>query len=170
MSISPPYPFLNTGRPIKVWVLAPHLEQRDANIDYYYDFSQSIAEYEKAFATLGLAWQWQPLSLNNYQEIIETIADEQAASEFTPVVLNLCDGDEINGTPGISVLRYLEEKGLLFIGTDSGLFYSTNDGDTWFRPKSFLMNIMTGVNELPEVLSGPGGRPLHWRRPVLPDL
>jgi len=44
-----------------------------------------------------------------------------------------------------------EEK--LFLGSDSGLFFSTNDGQTWFRPKSFLMNIMTGAPQLPEVLS-----------------
>ena len=30
---------------LKIWVLAPHLITDDANIDYYYDFSQSIAEY-----------------------------------------------------------------------------------------------------------------------------
>ena len=41
----------------------------------------------------------------------------------------------------------------LFLGTDSGLFFSTNSGLTWFRPKSFLMNIMTGAPKLPEVLS-----------------
>ena len=36
----------------KVWVLAPHLHTGDANVDYYYDFSQSIQEYTKAFAEL----------------------------------------------------------------------------------------------------------------------
>ena len=29
-----------TNHQIKVWVLAPLLETNDANIDYYYDFSQ----------------------------------------------------------------------------------------------------------------------------------
>jgi len=32
---------------IKVFVLAPSLITEDANINYYYDFSQSIAEYTK---------------------------------------------------------------------------------------------------------------------------
>jgi hypothetical protein len=38
--------------PVKVWVLAPHIESQDDNIDYYYDFSQSIAEYTKVFNEL----------------------------------------------------------------------------------------------------------------------
>jgi len=93
---------------IKVWVLAPLLETNDANIDYYYDFSQSIAEYEKTFNELGIEWKWQPVTIKNYPAIIETIAKEKEFGNKTPVVFNLCDGDEINGTPGIYVVRLLE--------------------------------------------------------------
>jgi len=98
---------------IKVWVLAPLLESNDANIDYYYDFTQSFAEYEKTFAELGIEWKWQPVTINNFRAIIETIYAEREFGNKTPVVFNLCDGDEINGTPGISVVRLLEEKGLI---------------------------------------------------------
>ncbi|MBM6669152.1 hypothetical protein H6A64_15305, partial [Lacrimispora saccharolytica] len=41
------------------------------------------------------------------------------------VVLNLCDGDEINGTPGISVVKLLEEKELIFTGADEYFYYVT---------------------------------------------
>ncbi len=108
---------------IKVWVLAPLLETNDANIDYYYDFSQSIAEYEKTFAELGIEWKWQPVTINNYPSIIEQIAKEKDFGDKTPVVFNLCDGDEINGTPGISVIKLLEEKGLIYTGADE-YFYN----------------------------------------------
>lgn len=114
-----PYP----NQQIKVWVLAPLLESNDEKIDYYYDFSQSIAEYEKTFAALGIEWKWQPVTINNYSEIIETIINEKATSAKTPVVFNLCDGDEINGTPGLSVVRLLEEKGLIYTGSDE-YFYT----------------------------------------------
>ena len=57
-----------TNHQIKVWVLAPLLETNDANIDYYYDFTQSIAEYEKTFAELGIEWQWQPVTIKDYAE------------------------------------------------------------------------------------------------------
>lgn len=110
---------------IKVWVLAPMLETNDANIDYYYDFSQSIAEYEKTFTELGIEWKWQPVTIKDYPEIIELIAKEKDFGNKTPVVFNLCDGDEVNGTPGISVVRLLEEKGLIYTGSDEYFYHIT---------------------------------------------
>lgn len=114
-----------TNHQIKVWVLAPLLESNDANIDYYYDFTQSIAEYEKTFAELGIEWQWQPVTIKDYAAVIETIAKEKDFSNKTPVVFNLCDGDEINGTPGISVVKLLEEKGLIYTGSDEYFYRIT---------------------------------------------
>ncbi len=108
---------------IKVWVLAPHLITSDANIDYFYDFSQSIAEYEKTFAELGIEWKWQPVTMENYPKVIAGIVQEKEVGNKTPVVFNLCDGDEVNGTPGISVLKLLEEKELLYTGSDE-YFYN----------------------------------------------
>ena len=35
-----------------VWVLAPFVETNDENLDYYYDFNQSIEEFTKAFKEL----------------------------------------------------------------------------------------------------------------------
>lgn len=114
-----------TNHQIKVWVLAPLLESNDANIDYYYDFTQSIAEYEKTFAELGIEWQWQPVTINNYAAVIENIAKEKDFGNKTPVVFNLCDGDEINGTPGISVVKLLEERGLIYTGSDEYFYRIT---------------------------------------------
>ena len=101
-----------------VWVLAPHLESNDPNIDYYYDFSQSIAEYTKAFNELDVEWKWQPVTIKNYKKIIDGIAKKNEKDNKIHLVFNLCDGDEVNGTPGISVVRLLEEKGLLYTGSD----------------------------------------------------
>jgi D-alanine-D-alanine ligase len=103
---------------LKIWVLAPSLVTNDANIDYYYDFSQSIAEYTKTFEQLDLPWQWQPVTIDDYAIVIEKIVAEKAAGEFFPLVLNLCDGDEINGTPGISVVKLLDRKRLTYTGSD----------------------------------------------------
>ena len=100
----------------KVWVLAPHLHTGDANVDYYYDFSQSIQEYTKAFAELNTEWVWQPVTMHNYKDVIEMI--EMDATEQPPVILNLCDGDEINGTPGVSVLKYLHQKKMIYTGAN----------------------------------------------------
>jgi D-alanine-D-alanine ligase len=114
-----------TNHQIKVWVLAPLLESSDANIDYYYDFTQSIAEYEKTFAELGIEWQWQPVTIKDYPAIIDLIVKERDFADKTPVVFNLCDGDEINGTPGISVVKLLEEKGLVYTGADEYFYRIT---------------------------------------------
>jgi D-alanine-D-alanine ligase len=114
-----------TNHQIKVWVLAPLLETNDANIDYYYDFTQSFAEYEKTFAELGIEWQWQPVTINDYPAVIDLIVKEKDFGNKTPVVFNLCDGDEINGTPGISVIRLLEEKGLIYTGSDEYFYHIT---------------------------------------------
>ncbi len=108
---------------IKVWVLAPHLVTNDANIDYYYDFSQSIAEYTKTFAELNMDWQWQPVTMNDFETVIDGIAAEKNTLGKSVVVFNLCDGDEINGTPGVSVIHYLEKKQLTYTGADA-FFYN----------------------------------------------
>ncbi len=110
---------------IKVWVLAPYLKSADANIDYYYDFSQSIQEYTTVFAQLDIPWKWQPVTMEDYVTIIDEIVAEKQAGIYFPIVFNICDGDEINGTPGISVLKYLKNKGLVFTGSDEYFYHIT---------------------------------------------
>jgi D-alanine-D-alanine ligase len=107
-------------KPYFIWVLAPHLESEDPNLKYYYDFTQSIAEYTKVFATLNVEWQWQPVTINNYKEIIRMIAESQNGK--TPLLLNLCDGDEVNGTPGVSVIHEIEKYGLIYTGSDAHFY------------------------------------------------
>ena len=110
---------------LKVWVLAPSLTTSDDHIDYYYDFSQCIAEYTKVFDELQINWQWQPVTIFDYQEVIEKMLVEKTSGIHFPVILNLCDGDEINGTPGISVVKYLDEKGLIYTGADAYFYQAT---------------------------------------------
>jgi len=109
--------------PLFIWVLAPHLVTNDANIDYYYDFSQSIDEYTKVFEDLQLPWKWQPVTIHNFKTIIDEIAATK--KNQTPIVLNLCDGDEVNGTPGVSVIHYLKEKELIYTGSDPAFYDNT---------------------------------------------
>lgn len=113
---------LTGNRKLKVWVLAPSVKTNDEQLNYYYDFSQSIDEYTRVFEKIKTAWQWQPVTLNDYQEIIRDIQHELHHGSFFPIVLNLCDGDEVNGTPGISVVRLLEVSGLVFTGADSHFY------------------------------------------------
>ncbi len=110
-------------KPYIIWVLAPHLESDDPNIQHYYDFTQSIKEYTKVFEDLKTEWKWQPVTMDNYKEIIRVIA--QTVNGKTPLVLNLCDGDEVNGTPGVSVIHELEKYGLIYTGSDAHFYTLT---------------------------------------------
>ncbi|MBI1343652.1 MAG: ATP-grasp domain-containing protein [Terrimonas sp.] len=104
----------------KVWVLAPYLHTDDPNIQYYYDFSEARKEYSKVFNELSCEWQWQPVSMHDYRDIVEEI--HLSANGKSPLVINLCDGDEINGTPGISVIEALKKKRIVFTGSDTHFY------------------------------------------------
>jgi D-alanine-D-alanine ligase len=103
-------------------VLAPFVQTNNENLDYYYDFSQSKLEYKKVFSTLQLEWFWVDVQLNNYKEIIETALKKASQHNKQPIFLNLCDGDEQNNTPGISVIHYLQQNQLIYTGA-SAYFY-----------------------------------------------
>ncbi len=103
-------------KPYKIWVLAPYLETNDPNIQHYYDFTQSIQEYTKVFDELKVEWEWQPVTMLSYKKVIRMIAKIESGK--TPIILNLCDGDEINGTPGVSVIKELDRYDLIYTGSD----------------------------------------------------
>ncbi len=98
-----------------IWVLAPSVLSEDPNIIYYYDFDQSIKEYTKVFEELQLSWTWQPIRLDNYKLVIKRIKED--ANQRKVLVLNLCDGDEINQAPGVSVIQELEAQELIYSGS-----------------------------------------------------
>ena len=110
-------------KPYKIWVLVPYLESEDPTIQHYYDFSQSLAEYSKVFDELKADWKWQTVTMTNYKEVVKAIAD--STNGKIPLVLNLCDGDEVNGTPGISVIHELKKYGLIFTGSDAHFYELT---------------------------------------------
>jgi len=110
-------------KPYTIWVLAPHLESEDPTIRHYYDFTQSIKEYTKVFEELKADWKWQPVTMDNFRKVIRSIAETKNGK--TPLVLNLCDGDEVNGTPGVSVIHELEKLGLIYTGSDAHFYTVT---------------------------------------------
>jgi D-alanine-D-alanine ligase len=97
------------------------LESDDPNLSCYYDFTQSIQEYTRVFEELKLAWTWQPVTLQNFREVLGNIA----SSDTKPLVLNLCDGDEVNGAPGVSVIQEMDRLGLIYTGSDEHFYRIT---------------------------------------------
>ncbi len=102
-------------------MLAPQLESDDPNLSCYYDFTQSIQEYTRVFAELGMEWTWQPITLQSFREVLGKIA----ASPTPSIILNLCDGDEVNGAPGVSVIREMDRLGLIYTGSDEHFYRIT---------------------------------------------
>ena len=137
---------------LKVWVLAPHLETNDPNLDYYYDFSQSIAEYTKTFEQLGVNWVWQPVTMQSYEQVINQIVIERNTGVNFPIVFNICDGDEVNGTPGVSVVNLLEAKGLIYTGADA-----------------YFYNITTSKITMKEAFDLAGVPTAKWEAILTPD-
>ncbi len=117
-------PQLHTGAgaaaPLVVWVLVPVVETQNANLDFYSDFEQGRPEFDRAFTALGYEWHWQPVSMRDYRAVIDRIVEKSTAS--TPIFFNLCDGDELNGPPGISVIRHLDAIGAVYTGSDQAFF------------------------------------------------
>jgi D-alanine-D-alanine ligase len=105
-----------------VWVLAPFVETNDKNLDYYYDYTQSIEEFTRAFKELRIKWKWQNVTNEDYKSIIDKI--NSCSSREDMVIINLCDGDDVNNAPGVNVIRYLKKSGLCFTGADE-YFYRT---------------------------------------------
>jgi D-alanine-D-alanine ligase len=108
---------------IRVWVLSPLIQTADENIDYYYDFTQSIEEYTRVFNTFEFDWVWQPVSMDSFENIISKIQNIAFNENVIPIVLNLCDGDEVNGTPGVSVILELEKRNIIYTGA-TDFFYN----------------------------------------------
>jgi hypothetical protein len=64
-------------------------------------------------------------------------------------------GETFLGTAGFEArtpYAMIQSKaGKILLGTDSGMYYSTDDGATWFIPRGKNMNINTGTKRLPPV-------------------
>ncbi|HVT85701.1 MAG TPA: hypothetical protein VHD35_10895 [Chitinophagaceae bacterium] len=109
---------------LKIWVLYPYFETDDPNLKHYYDFSHSLGEFTKVFKELNADWIWQPVTIQDYKEVISAIRKKSKGK--TPFVFNICDGDEINNTPGVSVIHELEKHKLLYSGSNAYFYDITS--------------------------------------------
>jgi D-alanine-D-alanine ligase len=107
-----------------VWAFIPYRITEQGLLGEFYENPGYRQELTSVFAELGIKWKWQPITLENMHAVVEEVA--ASSKEYIPVVLNYCDGfDEIDGYPGLSVIKLLEEKGIIFTGADSSFEYLT---------------------------------------------
>ncbi|MBL7874547.1 MAG: hypothetical protein JNL53_02720 [Cyclobacteriaceae bacterium] len=114
--------FLNHTAGYKVWIFAPYLHTDDPTLKFYYDYTQSIAEYTKVFSEINCEWEWVNITLQNLDQEIARVKNYTAKEN---IVLNLCDGDEINNVPGISVIHALDANQITYTGSDSYFYQVT---------------------------------------------
>ncbi|GAB4181768.1 MAG: hypothetical protein Fur006_17020 [Coleofasciculaceae cyanobacterium] len=123
MTISQKFPVPSSK--LFVWVFIPYCIQGQKLISEEYDNPATHQELADVFAELGVAWKWQPITLENMHAVVEEVA--ASSNEYIPLVLNYCDGlDEIDGYPGVSVVKLLEAKSIIFTGVDA-CFYNLCD-------------------------------------------
>lgn len=110
---------LEEQRPL-VWAFIPFGIEGQRLVGDTYDTADTKAELAAAFHSLGLPWIWQPLVRECLDEIIEQVSRERTRRDV--LIFNFCDGDDVNGRPGLSVVRALEAARIPFTGADSRFY------------------------------------------------
>ena len=111
--------------PFEIWrptvsVFIPYYDKDGKLESPEYDLPAFRDELHGWFAALGYEWRWVPVTLNNLRSTIDGLEPSRLAHRC--LVMNLCDGNEVDGSPGLSVVRALEDSGLPYTG-GSTFFY-----------------------------------------------
>lgn len=137
------------GAPGLVLVLVPYTFEGGELRSVEYDYPAFRAELATWFAR---PFRWVPVSLHGPAESRIDRVLEEAARIPDVVLFNLCDGAEVDGVPGRSIVQALAASGLPFTGADEH-FYATTESKT--RSKRCFER--AGVPTSPwQSLEGPG--------------
>jgi D-alanine-D-alanine ligase len=173
--------------PFDVWrptvsVFIPYFDKGGRLESPEYDLPAFRDEVQGWFAALGYEWRWVPVTLRNLRETIDGLQPSLRSNRC--LVMNLCDGNEVDGSPGVSVVRALEDAAIPFTG-GSSFFYdittykvalktALRDGGVPTAPFVPLRDLPADVARLeaevgfpafvkPEVSAGSGGIGLKSR-------
>ncbi len=103
-----------------VSVFIPYFDKDGKLESPEYDLPAFRDEVDGWFAALGYEWRWVPVTLKNLRSTIDGLDD--ACRSHRCLVMNLCDGNEVDGSPGVSVVRALEDAAIPYTGS-STFFY-----------------------------------------------
>lgn len=93
------------------------------------------------------------ITLDNYRSLLDELAQEyhvQKTNGRLLVLLNLVDGSELDGYPGLSVIQYVESLGVPFTGSDAVFYHVTNSKP---RLKQLLLTHNVSASKYVEVRS-----------------
>lgn len=104
----------------EVQLLIPYMIENGQAVSPDYDLDAFRAELHGWFEPLGLKHVWHAVTLQTIDEVVARL--ERRSADTPIVVLNLCDGSEVDGYPGQSVVKALARAGLPYSGAGS-VFY-----------------------------------------------
>jgi len=95
----------------------PEVDEKPRSQEEVFSNEYERPLYQKQFkdfiSSLGYTPNLLPLGFKNYKKVIDEQIGDPKKHEL---ILNLCDGAEIDGYIGISVSKYLLEKGYEYVG------------------------------------------------------
>jgi D-alanine-D-alanine ligase len=102
-------------------VLVPYTVENGTKVSPSYDFADYRRQLDAWFGELGLPWTWHAISPADVGPALDALAARIGADGG--VVVNLCDGSDEDGYPGLSVVQALERHGLPFTGAGSAFYH-----------------------------------------------
>jgi D-alanine-D-alanine ligase len=121
-------PFISEGKLLKqqhpvIWTLVPYWVENGTLKSDSYDLGPYKVELAGVFQELNLPWILQIVLHSTIDSVISQIIE--CAKMQSTLVFNLCDGYDEVGTPGLTVVKALENTDLLFTGADSRYYQTT---------------------------------------------
>ena len=151
-------------------VFIAHAEEDGQLVNPEYEDPWYRKEIDGWMRSLNCDWEWAAIAHSTLESEVQKVA--RLSRQRPAVVLNLCDGDDVNGYPGLSVVKALEAAGVPFTGARSRFYeISTSKGATKQRFSE------TGVRTTPWVPLRNGrsdlelaGDTLGWPLFIKPDV
>lgn len=107
----------------EVQVLIPYMMENGVPVSPDYDVDAFRGELADWFAPLGLRYVWRPVLTSTVGEVVAQLVERM--QETPIVVLNLCDGSEVDGYPGKSLVSALASAGLPYSGAGAEFYETT---------------------------------------------
>lgn len=107
----------------EIQLLIPYTVENGLTVSPDYDIDAFHAELKGWFGPLGLTHVWRPVTIDTIGDVVAQLVARQAKTPI--VVFNLCDGSEVDGYPGVSVVKALAAANLPYSGAGSVFYQAT---------------------------------------------
>eukprot|EP01118_Nematostelium_gracile_P011982 TRINITY_DN4322_c0_g1_i3.p1 TRINITY_DN4322_c0_g1~~TRINITY_DN4322_c0_g1_i3.p1 ORF type:complete len:395 (+),score=90.82 TRINITY_DN4322_c0_g1_i3:91-1185(+) len=95
------------------------IRNQEERIAHNFGKEEEVDRYFDMFGKAGRQAVIHMVTLDDYRSVIDTIPKGED-------IINFCDGTDVDGAPGPSVIKYLEEKKIPHYGCDLTFFMNTS--------------------------------------------